>query len=123
LHGFQQLAPLINLTTEAYGLMPLGFQQLPAKFLVPNNALRLAMGAEVSGRLSMDGIDGGLAAAITPAVLTQNFPAMNGGDAIKTTKVVEADPSCAVPHGPVKQTVLMVFITSRAASCQKQIPT
>ena len=26
LHGFQQLTPLINLTTEAYGLMPLGFQ-------------------------------------------------------------------------------------------------
>ena len=26
LHGFQQLTPLINLTTEAHGLMPLGFQ-------------------------------------------------------------------------------------------------
>ncbi len=26
LHGFQQLTPLINLTTDAYGLMPLGFQ-------------------------------------------------------------------------------------------------
>lgn len=26
LHGFQQLTPLINLTTETYGLMPLGFQ-------------------------------------------------------------------------------------------------
>ena len=79
--------------------MPLGFQQTSAKFLVPNNTLRLAMGAELSGRLSMDGVSGGLAAAITPTVLIQDFPAMNRRDAITTTKVVEADPSCAVSHG------------------------
>jgi hypothetical protein len=103
--------------------MSFGLQQLPAKFLVPNNALRLAMGSKVSGRLSMDGVSGGLAAAITPTVLIQDFPAMNRRDAITTTKVVEADPSCAVSHGTVKQTVPMVFITSKAASCEKQIPT
>jgi hypothetical protein len=123
LHGLQQLAPLINLTTQTYGLMPLGFQQTSAKFLVPNNTLRLAMGAELSGRLSMDGVSGGLAAAITPTVLIQDFPAMNRRDAITTTEVVEADPSCAVSHGTVKQTVPMVFITLRAASFEKQIPT
>ena len=81
------------------------------------------MGAEMSGRLSLEGLGGGLAAAITPTVLIQDFAAMNDGDAIKTTRVVEADPSCSVPHGTVKQTVPMVFITSRAASCEKQIPT
>jgi hypothetical protein len=73
--------------------------------------------------LSFDGVVAGLAAAITPAVLIQDFSAMNGGDAIKTPQVVEADPSCAVPHDTLKQTVPMVFITSRAASCEKQIPT
>ena len=26
LHGFQKLAPLINLTTEAHGLKPVGFE-------------------------------------------------------------------------------------------------
>jgi hypothetical protein len=81
------------------------------------------MGAEVSGGFSFEGLGGGLAAAITPALLIQDFSAMNGGDPITTTQVVEADPSCAVPHGTVKQTVPMVFITSRAASCEKQIPT
>ena len=81
------------------------------------------MGAEVPGRLSFEGLGGGLAAVITPAVLIQDFSAMNGGDPIKTTQVVEADPSCAVLYGTVKQTVPMVFITSRAASCEKQIPT
>jgi hypothetical protein len=73
--------------------------------------------------LSFDGVVAGLAAAITPAVLIQDFSAMNGGDAIKTPQVVEADPSCAVPHDTLKQTVPMVFIASRAASCEKQIPT
>jgi hypothetical protein len=48
---------------------------------------------------------------------------MNDGDAIETTKVVEADPRCAVPHDTFKQTLPMVCITSRSASCQKQIPT
>ena len=62
------------------------------------------MGPEVSGRMSINGVDGGLAAAITPAVLIQDFPAMNDGDAIETTKVVEADPRCAVPHDTLKQT-------------------
>ena len=81
------------------------------------------MGAELSGHLSLDGGGGGLAAAITPALLIQDFSAMNGGDPIKTTQVVEADPSCAVPHCTVKQTVPMVLITSKAASCEKQIPT
>ena len=81
------------------------------------------MGPEVSGRMSINGVDGGLAAAITPAVLIQDFPAMNDGDAIETTKVVEADPRCAVPHDTLKQTLPMVCITSRTASCQKQIPT
>ena len=81
------------------------------------------MGAELSGHLSLDGGGGGLAAAITPAVLIQNFAAMNDGDAIDATKVVEADPGCAVPHDTLKQTLLMVCITSRTASCQKQIPT
>ena len=81
------------------------------------------MGAKMSGGLSFDGVVAGLAAAITPAVLMQDFSAMNGGDPIKTPQVVEADPSCAVPHGTVKQTVPMVFITSKAASCEKQIPT
>jgi len=91
--------------------------------LVPNNALRLAMGSEVSRRLNLQCLGAWLAAAITPAALIQDFSAMNGGDPIKTTQVVEADPSCAVPHGAVKQTVPMVFITSKAASCEKQIPT
>ena len=91
--------------------------------MVPNNALRLAMGAEVSGGFSLEGLGGGLAAAITPALLIQDFSAMNGGDPITTPQVVEADPNCAVPHGAVKQTVPMVFITSKAASCEKQIPT
>ena len=77
------------------------------------------MGPEVSGRLSIDGIDGGLAAAITPAVLIQDFAAMNEGDAIETTKVVEADPRCAVTHETLKQTLPMVCITFRTASCQK----
>ena len=81
------------------------------------------MGPEVSGRMSINGVDGGLAAAITPAVLVQNFAAMNDGDAIETTKVVEADPRCAVPHDTLKQTLPMVCITFRTASCQKQIPT
>ena len=81
------------------------------------------MGPEVSGRMSINGVDGGLAAAITPAVLIQDFPAMNDGDAIETTKVVEADPRCAVPHDTLKQTLPMVCITSRTASYQKQIPT
>ena len=81
------------------------------------------MGPEVSGRMSINGVDGGLAAAITPAVLIQDFPAMNDGDAIETTKVVEADPRCAVPHDTLKQTFPMVCITFRTASCQKQIPT
>ena len=81
------------------------------------------MGPEVSGRMSIEGVEGGLAAAITPAMLIQDFAAMNDGDAIETTKVVEADPRCAVPHDTLKQTLSMVFITSRAASCQKQIPT
>ena len=91
--------------------------------MVPNNTLRVPMGAELSGRLSLDGVGGGLAAAITPAVLIQNFAAMNDGDAIETTKVVEADPRCAVPHDTLKQTLPMVCITSRTASYQKQIPT
>jgi hypothetical protein len=81
------------------------------------------MGAKVPGGLSFEGLGGGLAAVITPAVLIQDFSAMNGGDPIKTTQVIEADPSCTVPHGTVKQTVQMVFITSTAASCEKQIPT
>ena len=81
------------------------------------------MGPEVSGRMSINGVDGGLAAAITPAVLIQDFSAMNGGAPITTPQVVEADPCCAVPHGAVKQTVPMVLITSKAASCEKQIPT
>jgi hypothetical protein len=81
------------------------------------------MGPEVSGRMSINGVDGGLAAAITPAVLIQDFPAMNDGDAIETTKVVEADPRCAVPHDTLKQTFPMVYFTFRTASCQKQIPT
>ena len=81
------------------------------------------MGAKMSGCLSIDGVVAGLAAAITPAVLIQDFPAMNDGDAIETTKVVEADPCCAAPHGTVKQTLPMVCITSRTASYQKQIPT
>ena len=81
------------------------------------------MGTEVSGRLSIYGVDGGLAATITPAVLIQDFAAMNDGDAIKTTKVVEADPRCAVPQDTLKQTLPMVCITLRTASCQKQIPT
>jgi hypothetical protein len=46
---------------------------------------------------------------------------MNDGDAIETTKVVEADPRCAVPHDTLKQTLPMVCITSRTASYQKQI--
>ena len=81
------------------------------------------MGPEVSGRMSINGVDGGLAAAITPAVLIQDFPAMNDGDAIETTKVVEADPRCAVPHDTLKQIFPMVCFTFRTASCQKQIPT
>ena len=81
------------------------------------------MGPEVSGRMSIEGVEGGLAAAITPAMLIQDFAAMNDGDAIETTKVVEADPRCAVPHDTLKQTLPMVCITSRTASCQKQIPT
>ena len=81
------------------------------------------MGPEVSGRMSINGVDGGLAAAITPAVLIQDFPAMNDGDAIETTKVVEADPRCAVPHDTLKQTFPMVCFMFRTASCQKQIPT
>lgn len=81
------------------------------------------MGAEVSGGFSLEGLCGGLAAAITPALLIEDFSAMNRGDPIKTPQVVKADPSSAVPHGAVKQTVPMVFITSRAASCEKQIPT
>ena len=81
------------------------------------------MGAELYGRLSLDGVGGGLAAAITPAVLIQNFAAMNDGDAIETTKVVEADPRCAVLHDTLRQTLPMVCITSRTASYQKQIPT
>ena len=81
------------------------------------------MGPEVSGRMSINGVDGGLAAAITPAVLIQDFPAMNDGDAIETTKVVEADPRCAVPHDTLKQTFPMMCFTFRTASCQKQIPT
>ena len=81
------------------------------------------MGPEVSGRMSINGVDGGLAAAITPAVLIQDFPAMNDGDAIETTKVVEADPRCAAPHDTLKQTFPMVCFTFRTASCQKQIPT
>ena len=81
------------------------------------------MGPEVSGRMSINGVDGGLAAAITPAVLIQDFPAMNDGDAIETTKVVEADPRCAAPQDALKQTLPMVCITFRTASCQKQIPT
>jgi hypothetical protein len=48
---------------------------------------------------------------------------MNGGDPIKTPQVVEADPSNAVPHDTLKQTLPMVCITSRTASYQKQIPT
>ena len=56
------------------------------------------MGAEMSGRLSLEGLGGGLAAAITPTVLIQDFAAMNDGDAIKTTRVVEADPRCAVSY-------------------------
>jgi hypothetical protein len=55
--------------------------------------------------------------------LIQDFPAMNDGDAIETTKVVEADPRCAVPHDTLKQTFPMVCFTFRTASCQKQIPT
>ena len=81
------------------------------------------MGPEVSGRMSIEGVEGGLAAAITPAMLIQDFAAMNDGDAIETTKVVEADPCCAAPHGTVKQTLPMVCITLRAASFEKQIPT
>ena len=81
------------------------------------------MGPEVSGRMSIEGVEGGLAAAITPAMLIQDFAAMNDGDAIETTKVVEADPRCAVPHDTLKQTFPMVCITFRTASCQKQIPT
>ena len=81
------------------------------------------MGPEVSGRMSINGFDGGQAAAITPAVLIQDFAAMNDGDAIETTKVLEADPRCAVPHDTLKQTFPMVCITFRTASCQKQIPT
>ena len=81
------------------------------------------MGPEVSGRMSIEGVEGGLAAAITPAMLIQDFAAMNDGDAIETTKVVEADPRCAVPHDTLKQTFPMVCITLRTASCQKQIPT
>ena len=81
------------------------------------------MGPEVSGRMSINGVDGGLAEAITPAVLIQDFPAMNDGDAIDTAKVVEADPRCAVPHDTLKQTFPMVCFTFRTASCQKQIPT
>ena len=81
------------------------------------------MGPEVSGRMSINGVDGGLAAAITPAVLIQDFPAMNDGDAIETTKAAEADPRCAVPHDTLKQTFPMVCFTFRTASCQKQIPT
>ena len=81
------------------------------------------MGPEVSGRMSIEGVEGGLAAAITPAMLIQDFAAMNDGDAIETTKVVEADPRCAVPHDTLKQTLPMVCITSRTASYQKQIPT
>ena len=81
------------------------------------------MGPEVSGRMSIEGGEGGLAAAITPAMLIQDFAAMNDGDAIETTKVVEADPRCAVPHDTLKQTFPMVCITLRTASCQKQIPT
>ena len=81
------------------------------------------MGPEVSGRMSINAVEGGLAAAITPAMLIQDFAAMNDGDAIETTKVVEADPRCAVPHDTLKQTFPMVCITFRTASCQKQIPT
>ena len=81
------------------------------------------MGPEVSGRMSIEGVEGGLAAAITPAMLIQDFAAMNDGDAIETTKVVEADPRCAVPHDTLRQTLPMVCITSRTASYQKQIPT
>ena len=81
------------------------------------------MGPEVSGRMSIEGVEGGLAAAITPAMLIQDFAAMNDGDAIDATKVVKADPRCAVPHDSFKQTLPMVYITSRSASCQKQIPT
>jgi hypothetical protein len=69
------------------------------------------MGAEVPGCLSFEGLGGGLATVITPAVLIQDFSAMNGGDPIKTTQVVEADPNCAVPYGMMKKTVPMVFIT------------
>ena len=36
------------------------------------------MGAKMSGCLSIDGVVAGLAAAITPAVLIQDFSAMNG---------------------------------------------
>ena len=60
--------------------------------MVPNNTLRVPMGSELSGRMSLDGVGGGLAAAITPTVLIQNLAAMNDGDSIETTKVVEADP-------------------------------
>ena len=81
------------------------------------------MGPEVSGRMSINGVDGGLAAAITPAVLIQDFPAMYDGDGIETTKVVEADPRCVVPLDTLKQTFPMVCFTFRTASCQKQIPT
>ena len=81
------------------------------------------MGSELSGCLSLDGLGAGLAAAITPAVLIQNFAAMNRRDAIDATKVVEADPRCAVPHDTLKQTLPMVCITLRAASFEKQIPT
>ena len=81
------------------------------------------MGAKMSGCLSIDGVVAGLAAAITPAVLIQNFAAMNDGDAKDATKVVEADPRCAAPHDPLKQTLSIVCITSWSASCQKQIPT
>jgi hypothetical protein len=56
-------------------------------------------------------------------MLIQDFAAMNDGDAIETTKVVEADQRCAVPHDTLKQTFPMVCITFRTASCQKQIPT
>jgi hypothetical protein len=42
---------------------------------------------------------------------------MNDGDAIETTKVVEADPRCAVLHDTLKQTLPMVCITSTTASC------
>ena len=44
------------------------------------------MGAEVSGGFSFEGLGGGLAAAITPALLIQDFSAMNGGDPITTPR-------------------------------------